>query len=433
MKKRVIVLLSFVMLLFGNNRLQAQGVKMGEKVPAANIAKIIHYKHKSVNLQDFKDRLLILDFWDTNCSGCVAALPRMEKLQQQFGDSIAILPVTTQPEQMILDFLSKNKHTKDVVIPSVVDDKTLSRLFKHETIPHEVWIYKGKVIGLTESDYVDADNIRLVMSGEKNDWPVKDDYTKAVDLSKPLLGSADTTLFRQYSALMAFRPNVYGKFGMVYDSLHHMRRIYFSNNLLTGAYYYYWYQLKTLKGQTASFAPAANRVIINAKSPDRFRAPKDKYGERWRRKYLYCYESAYPDTGSAMEDVYLRAINDLNYLLGVQGRYEQRTVTCMVLVRKDSIDRIRSAGGDMSISSDDPSKPIKNTSLSSLVYILNSHAENPPVFDETGYTGNVDLQLSINSWTDMEALRNALQRYGLDLKTEERTLEMFVLTDKPGS
>src|SRR6201999_1317282 len=51
-------------------------------------------KTSSAHIASFKGKLLILDFWGVTCSSCIAEMPKMQRLQQEFGDKIQILLVT---------------------------------------------------------------------------------------------------------------------------------------------------------------------------------------------------------------------------------------------------------------------------------------------------------------------------------------------------
>jgi len=65
-----------------------------------------------------------------------------------------------------------------------------------------------------------------------------------------------------------------------------------------------------------------------------------------------------------------------------------------------------------------------------LVTVLNNVPTNPYVYDGTGYKGEGMMQLGVSDWTDIPAIRKAIQPYGLDLKEEEREVDKFVFTEK---
>ncbi len=84
-------------------------IGIGQHIP--DIPLTYYYQDKPVNgkLSDFRGKLLIIDFWATWCSPCVAMLPKMEQLQSQFADKIQFLPVTYQQATVVLPFLQNTK------------------------------------------------------------------------------------------------------------------------------------------------------------------------------------------------------------------------------------------------------------------------------------------------------------------------------------
>lgn len=68
--------------------LKIRNLKIGDRVPEIIISKIIGDSKPDAKISDFKDKLLILDFWDTFCGSCIEALPKLDSLQQKFGNKI---------------------------------------------------------------------------------------------------------------------------------------------------------------------------------------------------------------------------------------------------------------------------------------------------------------------------------------------------------
>ena len=63
----------------GFNKHEIKPLKIGDKVPDIEFKNIINYKSKTARLSDFKGKLVILDFWGTWCTSCIAAFPKMEE------------------------------------------------------------------------------------------------------------------------------------------------------------------------------------------------------------------------------------------------------------------------------------------------------------------------------------------------------------------
>ncbi len=56
---------------------------------------------------------------------------------------------------------------------------------------------------------------------------------------------------------------------------------------------------------------------------------------------------------------------------------------------------------------------------------------NPPVFDETGYHGPVDITIK-SGFKDLDVLEKELAKYDLGIKEEIREIQCLVLTEKSG-
>ena len=176
----------------------------------------------------------------------------------------------------------------------------------------------------------------------------------------------------------------------------------------------------------------SNRVILEVKDPSKYRYDP-KYGteQEWLRRNGYCLEYCVP--ASAVNGV--KTLNEeLACVFGVKFGNQKRMVNALVLIRTSGIDKIRSKGigeGSYDLQGNFNNITIANNRFGDALNI----AGMPPVVDETGYTDPVDMQLDIQDWTDLPAVRKALQRYDLDLKQEKRELDVFVITEndwKPG-
>lgn len=415
---------------------QVQNLKIGNNMPDVLIPKVINDEYSSIRSTAFKNQLLIVDFWFTNCASCVAGLPKMMSLQQEFGNRIKILPVTFEKEKLVSEFLKNNRLTKDVIIPSVVEDKILSKLFKHAAAPHEVWVYNGKVIAITEQDYVNSENIAFILNGGKNDWPVKNDYLPAVDIKTPLIRQdlgrfTGINPFKRYAAILGcYQDGVITKIGTEVDSVKNTRRNYIVNLPILNIYLSRWHMATGLERW-----PQPSSILLEVKDMTRFVSLEDSPETNFikRQKTFVCYESIGPNILQSPQEIAKETISDLDHLLNLNGRYEKRKIKCLILVQNGSIDAIKSKsensdGEEFLVA---PKIKIMNKTLDNLVWKLNQFYGNPPVFNETNYNGNVNLEFSLTSWQNIPELRERLKVFGLNLKEEEREMEVFVLTEEP--
>ena len=84
-------------------------------------------------LEKFKGKLVILDFWATWCKPCIAMMPVMDSLQQQFADRVQIIPVTYQSGSEVKRFFESYQRSghKIPALQGITGDTTLRKLFNY--------------------------------------------------------------------------------------------------------------------------------------------------------------------------------------------------------------------------------------------------------------------------------------------------------------
>lgn len=420
---------------------------IGDQLPDFGIPVIIHGAKRTAKSSEFKDKLLIIDFWSIYCSGCVAAMPKMDSLQKYFGEKIKILPVTYEPESLVANFWKKNKNTKNLSLSTVVEDKIFASYFRHLTIPHEVWVYKGKVIAVTTEQYVDRKNIRKVLNDEVISWPEKNDFYAFDGNREPLFklneSQADPGSVIQYTAISGYKERVNseglsGGTGSVKDKQTNTIRVFLLNQSIFTAYEMNWRMLvNPAKIIRPSGSITPNQIVWEVKDQSRYKYnSKTDYQANWIRKNGICFESLNPDTGQTASDISKSIIMGLNALLGLNVRWEKRKEKVFVLVRTSSQDKLKCKTILTDFKDQLTSKGFirlfRSTPLATLIYQLNQQAQNPYIFDESGYVNEVDMDLNIDSWTNIPSIKKALQAYDLDLKEEERLVDKFIFTETDG-
>lgn len=413
-----------------------RNLMIGDTVPDFKIAKIFNDNRKTAGMSDYKDQLVIFDFGNLFCKGCVEALPHMNTLQKQFGSRIKIFWVTPEYQADVARFWNRknNELTRNNQLASIVEDSTVRAYFKHKSWPHEAWVYKGKLIALTSAQYVDSNNISKVLKGEKISWPVKNDF-ETYDEKLPLFELNKTALSVsgglrvRYAAISGFKEGISGTetlsggSGIIRDAKKKMIRVFFLNQPIYNSYLLNL--LKLMKPgmyvKPSPYGIAPNEVYWEVADQSKYQyGKKDGYQADWLRIHAICYESLRPDTGQTDQQVAKLAITDLNRLLNLNVRWERRRERVLVMVNNS--ENTYRHGKEVD-------KSAKEIALSTLLYQLNQQPANPYVFNGRGY-GDKDLklQLSISSWTDIESIRKAIQPYGLDLMEEERMVDKLVIS-----
>jgi len=403
-------------------------LKIGDKVPDIEFAKLLNYNQRNAKLSDFKNKWVLLDFWATNCTACLQGFPKMAELQKKFNTKIQVLLVNTtksDSEKKLLDFFAKRKNKPGFGLPTVIEDSTLSRFFPHETIPHCVWISPDRILrAITFGMDVTAENINRMMADEDFRLPVKID----VYSEHPLFFSDELPVDRlnQYSIFLK------GKIEGLVETSGKLHR----GNGITGIMYgnkpvlymYHCAAEELMNKYGYGFNEKKLVLEINDSSllyPEKSRLTRDA----WAKENLCTYDMIMPDTEIGKLHEYV--LQDLNRSSGYIGSIEKRKIPCLILRRSATIDKLQSAGGKPEYKLYDSTNPfMKNMPLSKLVAWLNRQKSIPVlIIDETNYTGNADIKFGtgLKSFSDF---RNMLKQYELELVETERETEVFVLREK---
>ncbi|NJI74037.1 redoxin domain-containing protein [Sphingobacterium kitahiroshimense] len=409
-------------------------LKIGDQVPDILIDNIINIDKRSIRTSDYKDRLLVLDFWERSCGTCIASMPKLDSLQRVFGDQIKLLSVTWESEANIVDFFKKNRFLKEYNPPvhraSAVDDRILRSYFRYQTNPHVIWIYKGKVMAITGYEHISSTNIQEVLDGKTVSWPLKND---SFDPMYPLMrldGLSEEVRdspYYGYSVLTGTSNSMQIGLGGLFfkqDTVRNCSRLAFFNQDLSSIYQILLYATKpsvTMEDMRKDatkrpYIPHPARRILEVKDVSRFRNDRQEDKVVWDSKNHFCYEM---EKQGRLEKQALakQALTDLNNRFYLNGRYEKRKVKCLVFVKTDKplTDTLPKGKGGMSIPA--------------LVMMSLDYAQKyPPAIDETGLGYNVEFNIMPDDGT-LAGFRKEIQRHGLDLIEAEREIEVLVISD----
>jgi thiol-disulfide isomerase/thioredoxin len=145
-------------------------MEVGQPVPEVVFTNVLHHPTGTARLSDFRGKLVLIDFWATWCGSCKLALPKLDALQQEFGDKVQVLLVnslaTGDTEAKVEKFFERWRRPDGSRYPlaAAVNDTTLNALFPHQLIPHIVWIApNGTLHAITSADELTPDKVRAAL------------------------------------------------------------------------------------------------------------------------------------------------------------------------------------------------------------------------------------------------------------------------------
>lgn len=157
-------------------------LSIGDTIPYIILTGVINFPVSEIHLSQFKNKLIILDFWATWCNSCVKTFPKLDSLQKLFPDQLQVilinhLPGSGNTVQQVKDFVTKrNTISKSLNKLTVCTDSSakLKELFPHTFLPHYVWIApNGVIIAITAAPELTASNIRAILNGKPNPMKMK--------------------------------------------------------------------------------------------------------------------------------------------------------------------------------------------------------------------------------------------------------------------
>lgn len=437
MKKTILTIAMAALCLFSKAQSEnkavdvtAKGIKVGEMIPNVQLNNIHNYKTKTAMISDFQGKLLILDFWATWCTPCVAMRPKMEELQEQFKGKVQFLSVTYQKAAEVLPFLEKLQKGKPSTLPEVMDDQILHRFFPHVYLPHYVWVdHTGKVKAITGFNEVTKSNIELMLSGSDSLLKQKKDLKVNYDRKQPFLirgngGDGNNMIF--HSILTGYTEGI-GQFFANYQADSLRKHAVFTNLELPTIFAYVYAKGKSVIGRNRIFLEVANKATLSYQASDL------PFSE-WKKKNLYCYELIVPRSHHFKAYDYMQ--QDLErYFPQYDVRTELRKLPCYVLESNKKNELLKTKGGPVKADFSRSGFKMQNASLINMMNQFNGfwwQNSAYPVVDHTGIDYRVDLNVEADI-TDTEAINKALIPYGLTFKLKEVEVEVLAIRDKKES
>lgn len=171
MKNYIIIILT-LMAFKTNAQEPIKALKVGDRVPESfwQQEHSIYQNGKTTkqNLSAYKGKLLILDFWATWCSNCINSFSKLDSIQRQYSDDLAIILVNStgngdDAEKIAQLYGKLKKEGFNLQLPSLVNSE-LRVLFPHKVLPFSIWLDEaGTIAGFTNSIFLNRENINQLL------------------------------------------------------------------------------------------------------------------------------------------------------------------------------------------------------------------------------------------------------------------------------
>lgn len=398
-------------------------VHIGSKMPATSFS-ISHYTSPTARIADFKGKYVLLDLWGVYCSGCIANMPHIQRLQAQYKDRLQVIMVTKNKEAEVKKLAMHSENVKNNTLPSVMGDSAFVNLFDYRFVPTYIWI--------------DPEGIVRHITGE-----VKEEDLAAFLAGKPLHlnEKVDVKINPEEPAMVGWYPysNQFGMYSYLapYPSdangggsgrrlTNDSGNVYWINNIGTT-----FDRLYLSAYQWDAMHVCRERLIVNISDTSVF-----ENSDYETKKNIFIYELI-ANNNAPTERVYRYMQRELDFYLNARSTLQKRELTCYVLKRLPGTELYLPV-------SDTAMRPNVDENGEKGDYKANNvgwrwvwgvisyarHASHQ-LLDETGIAPNrkVDFRFNYKHWDNIPLLNAELQPYGLYVSVEKRPLDCIVIED----
>jgi uncharacterized protein (TIGR03435 family) len=149
------------------NAAENGGPKVGDKPPVLQATDLLQAPPGTIlDAESIRGKVVILEFWATWCGPCVAAIPHLNELAEEFkGKPVQFIAITAEDKETVTKFLAKRSIKTWIALDT---DQAMNRAYAVEAIPHTVVLDKdGRIAAITYPTMLTAKVIEDLLAGKQ--------------------------------------------------------------------------------------------------------------------------------------------------------------------------------------------------------------------------------------------------------------------------
>lgn len=377
---------------------------------------------KTLSLQQWKGKPLIVDFFTSYCTVCFKMMPKLKQLQEAFGSQLGFLLIGKEDAQVRKVY---QRFEKELGLSfEVAFDSVLTRDLYSFSFPLYVWIdARGIVQGVTGVEEMTREKVeQFVKTG-------KISTTKAVqpiafDPQKPLLvqgnGGADMD-FLSRSLISRWNPTQPLFLPDRIDWSLPRKELQLIGVSLCGLFNFAFFGKERWDSRDSLYGQVFPFPVL----------PDGSWLTPENNRELYCYSLWTNDTTLSPNFLKDRFLRDLFFQFGYEASIEYRLLPYnKITVRDSCLPLIQSKKDVKRATVNLGGWELERVPLSLVVSLLDSRFPfEYPFVDETGLKGPIDLTVEA-MMTDFTLVKKRLFEKGLLIERSVRPMRAIVLTKK---
>ena len=385
----------------------SKALKVGDAFTPPDALQQLADRGTSVNFTKLENKVVVLDFFDSYCGSCIQSMPRLQKLQNKLKRKMQIISVGWQDKATLEKFYDNNRFLKEnkVNLPVIYSDVYLKEQFPHQTVPHVVFLFKGKVHAITGSDLINEENILKLFNSGKIDLPLKDDFGKGNLMGANMI---DTGL-KGAMSLSGYQNGVpFESFRIRTDSVTGLQKTSMYNVSIYSAILSIWAKIKKV-----NYIPRPERLVLDVKEPNCYEDIAN-IGDIWYTQHAISYERL--DSIVRSDSVQAAIVlNDLHSFLGIRSYRTMRKMDCLIL-RPCSV---------VPYTGREPLHGMVYEGSSVMAVMIDMGTKFPPVLDLVKSRNRITL----GNYNNIEELNEQLAAYGIKAEIGLGEQEVLVIEE----
>lgn len=416
----------------------------GDTIPEIVFRQLINNGDTVIKLSDLKGKAVILDFWATWCVPCVASIPKLERLQKEFGEKLKIILVSGDKLENISRFY---RFDPRITLPTAIvgPDDAIFTYFPHRSLPHVVFISPSGVVSrISDHTAVAKTAVVELLAGNVDTKATP----KAIDFNSFEGTAIDSIeiMAMKVSRISMDEATVFQQRIRRYDS--RLKKTLFASLLgKNGSIYIQQVNSSIVHLFQTAFGGIAKSDLHEATIVEcrdtLLHYPRFYEQERyriWEKANAYSYYANYQVDGIDSVELFKHMQKSLMESFGVVAKVKRRRIDCLVLKRLPnfSMDNILPAGDESEDYVSTDLVVLKNQPIGKLIWALKRYGINKslrydqpiyPFEDHTAISGNIDLRIDCDI-TKLAEVNKQLAELGLVIEKRRMRKEALVLRDR---
>lgn len=418
--------------------------EIGKPMPDFVLENVYDYPKDRVSLADLEGKYVILDFWHRYCSTCLTSFPKLNELAEKFKDRLTIFTVGMEDKKGLSNLYMQLKNRYGLKMPAVFDSTLYNRMVPGLIAPHYIWIGPDNVVeAVTGVGDVNEQHLNAFLQGKPFDF-VDQSYNAlsrkaAYDQYRPFMLSGngcegEDMTYR--SLLVPYRPNEmpFVGFPTSYEQAEHLYTV-FGEKIegvisLPNLYKFGYFGRYAWTNRNPVYRELSKELVLEVDDTSKFRS------DYLSGENVYWYSLVLPEDRLTADNVRKAIRSDLELNFGYSAKVvTQELPYWKVTADEGALQELSSMGEDRHWEMNDSLNVILYRNfpfddfLNGIFYRV--YQSQPPIINETGFHGNIDVIFNDALLTDFDTVRKTLEQHGIMLEKGLHPFKTLVIVD-PG-